>query len=223
MDGRSTRWADHKAQRRRAVLDAALRAIDAEGASVGVAQIAEHAGLPRSVVYRLFQERGDLDEQVRAHIVDELMARMNPVLVPEGTAAQSIDRAVNTYVRWITEHPHQHQFLGVGSKSRPARGSKMVTGTKTATALHISEIFGAMLRAFGKDATLAESVSFGLIGLVDGAVNRWLSNRQRPLDAEQLALFLSRSIWYVLDGNLRALGVEFDPHAPLGDLAPVSR
>lgn len=201
------------------MLDAALLAIDREGSSVGVQQIAEHAGLPRSVVYRLFQERGDLDEQVRAHIVDSLMARLNPVLIPEGTAAQSIDRAVSTYVKWITEHPNQHQFLGTGSKSRPSRGSKVVTGTKTAIALYISDVFSLVLRAFNQDTALAESVSFGLVGLVDASVNRWLSNRRRPLTADQLATFLSRSIWLVLDGNLRDLGVEFDADAPLGELA----
>jgi AcrR family transcriptional regulator len=47
VDGRATRWDDHKAERRTRVLDAALTVIDLYGASVGVQQIAEEAGLPR--------------------------------------------------------------------------------------------------------------------------------------------------------------------------------
>ncbi|MDJ0113003.1 TetR/AcrR family transcriptional regulator, partial [Rhodococcus erythropolis] len=45
-DGRSTRWNDHKEQRKARILDAALDAVNEGGADVGVQQIAERADVP---------------------------------------------------------------------------------------------------------------------------------------------------------------------------------
>ncbi|MCW4352841.1 TetR/AcrR family transcriptional regulator [Hoyosella sp. YIM 151337] len=218
VDGRSVRWEDHKAARRNQVLDAAMAAIDQEGAGVGVQQIAARAGLPRSVVYRLFRERGDLDEQVRGHIVSTLMMSLAPALAPEGTAQSAIERAVNTYVSWIADHPNLHHFLGSGSKRKPATVSKVVTGTKTAIGLYITDVFATALRRAKADESGAETIAFAVIGLVDAAVNRWLSNRKRSTPKEKLAELVSRSVWHVIQGSLSDLGIELDPETPLSEL-----
>lgn len=225
VDGRSVRWEDHKAARRTQVLDAAMKAIDEEGPGVGVQQIAARAGLPRSVVYRLFKERGDLDEQVRGHIVSTLMTSLAPALAPEGTAYSAIERAVNTYVTWIAQHPNLHHFLGSGSKRRPATMSKVVTGTKTAIGLYITDVFSTALRRAGADESGAETIAFAVIGLVDASVNRWLSSRKRSASEEKLAEVVSRSVWHVIRGSLSDVGIEIDPDTPLskltGDIRPL--
>jgi len=217
-DGRSTRWLGHKAERKERILEAALAAITDEGSDVGVQQIAARADVPRSAVYRIFADRGDLDEQIRARIIDRLMADLAPALTPQGTARQAITRAVDTYLRWIVDAPRLHQFLGIGSASRRTTGSRVVTGTKTAIALQISDQFATMLRNLDQDAAVAESLAFGLVGLVDASVNRWLSNPESAMTGAQLADFLTTSIWQVLDGNLRRLGITIDPATPLSEL-----
>lgn len=217
-DGRATRWDDHKAERRDRILVAAMAAIDEQGPDVGVQQIAERSGLPRSVVYRIFKDRGDLDEQLRARILERLMEHVAPALAPTGTIEEAIARAVENYLRWIVESPHLHQFLGTGSASRRTTGSRAVTGTKTAIAVQLAGLFDAVLRSFDKDPALAETLAFGLTGLVDVSVNRWIGNPQSALPVDQLAEFLTVSIWQVLDGNLRRLGVTIDPSTPVTDL-----
>ncbi len=217
-DGRSTRWLDHKAERKERILESALAAITDEGSDVGVQQIAARADVPRSAVYRIFADRGHLDEQIRARIIDRLMADLAPALTPQGTARQAITRAVDTYLRWIVDAPRLHQFLGIGSASRRTTGSRVVTGTKTAIALQISDQFATMLRNLDQDAAVAESLAFGLVGLVDASVNRWLSNPESAMTGAQLADFLTTSIWQVLDGNLRRLGITIDPATPLSEL-----
>ncbi|MDQ3576647.1 MAG: TetR/AcrR family transcriptional regulator [Actinomycetota bacterium] len=89
-DGRSTRWDAHKLQRRLEILDAAVAAIEQDGPHVGVKQIAERVGLPRSVVYRHFTGRADLDEQIRQRIIDGLMIRLTPTPHPDGTMLAAI-------------------------------------------------------------------------------------------------------------------------------------
>lgn len=217
-DGRATRWDDHKADRRDRILNAAMDAIDELGPDVGVKQIADRAGLPRSVVYRVFKDRGDLDEQLRTRILERLMGYVTPALTPAGTVAEAIDNAVDNYLTWIVEAPRLHQFLGTGSPSHRTTGSRAVTGTKTAIAVRLTALLESVLRTLDRDTDIAETLAFGLIGMVDVSVNRWLSNPERTLDVAQLREFLTASIWLMLDGNLRRIGVELDPATPLADL-----
>lgn len=72
------------------MLAAAVDAIEQDGPDVGVQRIAELAGLPRSVVYRHFTNRSDLDERIRQRVVDLLMAELAPTLRPGGTVQEAI-------------------------------------------------------------------------------------------------------------------------------------
>ncbi|MDV7246161.1 MULTISPECIES: TetR/AcrR family transcriptional regulator [Rhodococcus] len=217
-DGRATRWEDHKAERRSRILDAAMDAINEDGPDVGVQQIAQRADVPRSVVYRIFTDRGDLDEQLRGRIIERLMADLAPTLTPEGTVGEAIARAVETYLAWIVEFPRLHQFLGTGSPSRRTTGSRVVTGTKTAIALQLAGLLAAVLEKVADNADLAEPLAFGLVGLVDASVNRWLSNPQSTLGSDEVAQFLEVSIWQVLQGNLQGIGVHIDLTTPVSEL-----
>ncbi|WP_333473429.1 TetR/AcrR family transcriptional regulator [Lolliginicoccus lacisalsi] len=217
VDGRSVRWEDHKAARRKIVLDSAMRAVDSEGPDVGVQQIAEYARLPRSVVYRLFRERTDLDDQVRAHIVSSMMETLAPALVPEGSVEFAVNRAIHTYVEWIAAHPNLHQFLSSGPK-RPARAAQSLDGVKTAFGLYVTDVIAAGLATLHLPGDRAEAVSFGLVGLVDGAVNPWLHHGEGRLPTNELADVLSSAALDVISGALRDLGVTLDRQAPLGQI-----
>ncbi|WP_330457495.1 TetR/AcrR family transcriptional regulator [Streptomyces sp. NBC_00820] len=216
-DGRSTRWNAHKARRQIDVIDAAVAAIEEEGPDVGVKRIAERIGLPRSVVYRHFKDRAELDELIRGRVVESLMADLAPALAPDGTVMAAIRRAVDAYLDWIGLHPRLHAFLGVGSAA-PGGGSGVVAGTKAAIAVQVGALFAAVLKARGEDSPLARSLAVGVVGFVDATVNDWFTTMPRELDSARLAEFLTCSIWSVLDGNLRALGVELAPDQPLSEL-----
>ncbi|MDF0532320.1 TetR/AcrR family transcriptional regulator [Tsukamurella sp. 8F] len=210
-DGRVTRWDDHKAQRRDAILGAAVEVVAERGADVSVQDIARRASVPRSVVYRVFADRADLDEQLRARILRELSIRLAPSLDPQGTLEEAIASAVDTYVRWIVEYPRLHQFLSIGSRTRRTVGARAVTETKTEIALRVSGLAASVLRAHGADTAVAESLAFGLIGLVDAAVNRWLANTRHEIDADGLATFLQTAIWAVVHGTAAQAGIELVP------------
>ncbi|NLU69821.1 TetR/AcrR family transcriptional regulator [Streptomyces sp. HNM0574] len=220
VDGRSTRWNAHKARRQAEILDAAMAAVEEHGPHVGVQRIAERIGLPRSVVYRHFKDRADLDELIRQRVMGSLMAELAPALEPDGTVISSIRRSVDAYLGWVTAHPRLHAFLGAGS-GRPTGRSRAVADTKAAITVRTGDVFAGLLGAFGKDAGLAPSIASGLVGFVDATVNNWLSGKGRTggaPDTEELAEFLTCSIWAVLDGNLRRLGVELSPDHPVSDL-----
>ncbi|MFE3546359.1 TetR/AcrR family transcriptional regulator [Nocardia sp. NPDC059177] len=217
-DGRASRWDRHRADRRERILTAALAAVQAQGASVGVQEIADLAGVPRSVLYRLFKDRQDLDEQLRARILDELMVVVAPTLNPEGTVAEAIARSVDTYLGWIVANPRLHYFLGAGSEGRKGHKSPVVSGAKIAIAGTVREVFENALRAQSAPTTIAEPMAFGLVGFVDGSVNRWLSRSMQPMDAAELSSYLREAIWAIIDGSLRKAGVMLNPLTPIADL-----
>ncbi|TSD99806.1 TetR/AcrR family transcriptional regulator [Skermania sp. ID1734] len=219
LDGRMSRWDAHNAERREQILEAAIAAINDGDDAIGVKEIAVRAGVPRSVVYRIFADRDDLDEQLRARIVERLMVRLAPTLTPEGAVRESIARAVRTYLDWVVEYPKLHQFLGRGSRSRPNPASRVVTGTRTAIAVQLTGLLDAVLEKHSAPTTLAEPLAFGTIGLVNATVNRWLGNRNSVVTADQLADFLTESVWGLIELHARALGVELTPATTIAELS----
>ncbi|MGH4031223.1 TetR/AcrR family transcriptional regulator [Actinomycetota bacterium Odt1-20B] len=218
-DGRDTRWDDHRAERRDRVLAAALNAIGRDGSSVSVAAIGDEAGMPRSVVYRIFRSREDLDEQIRARILDDLMASLSPALDPQGTIREAIRRAVATYVGWAAEHPRLHQFLGTGSASRRPANSRVVTDTRTAIALRLTRLLDIYAERLLDGAPAPKGFSlnlaFGMVGLVDAVVNRWVNHPESRSSTDDLTDFLSNALWGMLSGATAGVGVQLDRDQPL--------
>ncbi|AJE80924.1 MULTISPECIES: TetR/AcrR family transcriptional regulator [Streptomyces] len=218
-DGRSTRWEAHRVRRQGEILDAALAVIDEEGPEVGVRRIAERIGAPRSAVYRHFRDRADLDGRIRRRALDSLLAELGPTLEPDGTVLCAIRRSVDAYLGWIAAHPQRYAFLSAGEHGGRSPDTE---GTKAVIAHRAGTVFKAVLRALGKeDAGLAVPLASGLVGFVDATVDNWLAGRPDAAASAPLAEFLTRSVWAVLDGNLRALGVQLPPDqrvsALLGD------
>jgi AcrR family transcriptional regulator len=166
-------------------------------------------------VYRIFKDRDDLDEQIRATIIADLMVDLAPVLALEGTIEEAINRAVTTYVRWVIENPPLHQFLGGGAASRRNTNSKVVTGTKAAIAVHVAGLIDTIVRAAGHDPAIADSMSFGLVGLVDASVNRWVAHPNPNVTSDDLIAFLTESIWLVIRAAAKNMGLQVALETPL--------
>jgi AcrR family transcriptional regulator len=206
-DGRSTRWDDHTAERRQRILDAATDLIQDAGDAVSVRDIADRAGVPRSVVYRIFRDRDDLDEQIRAVIVARLMTVVAPTLEPNGTIYVATNKAISTYVDWVSRNPRLHQFLGAGSAKRPTTGPRVGTGSRSAIARQMTSFLQQAAKKAGGDPTVAEPLAYGVVGLIDGAVNRWVNNPKTGVPADLVSRFLADSAWAILKSEASMMGI----------------
>lgn len=216
-DGRATRWSDHKARRRAEVIDAAITVIEECGVDISVQQIADRLHLPRPVVYRHFDGRPDLDEQIRRRILDSLLAALMPALQqPDGTVRDAVRGAVGTYVGWVERHPQLHRFLGnaapQGDSSEALAGAKHRIGTR------LADLFAISLSRFGIDPARARPMAFGIIGFVDGVVNNWRAEPNPALNSEQIERILAESVLALFEGNARSLGVPLDRDTVVGDI-----
>lgn len=223
LDGRQLRWAGHNEERRQHVLDAAITLLEEQpiGAELRVQQIAERAGLVRTVVYRLFSNRDDLNRAVQLHIVEMIRETLNQNLVLTGSIEQIIRSIVGGYVAWVDAHPNlldmAQRALGDGLPGELDRATDALAGD-------ISTLFQAGATLLGHDldedqlGTL-DLLVVGLLGQVRGSVNQWVRRPERTVGASALTKMLSRWIWYQIDGQAREIGVVLDPTVPFDSLA----
>lgn len=213
-DGRATRWAGQRERRRREFVDAALRAIAEHGPDASTEQIATAAGVARTRLYKYFADAADLQGAISDRVAGLLAVELAPIWNPHGTPREMIRAAIDAHTGWIAEHPHLYLYLTVHSASAKAGGRNPITDSLAAIGEHLTLFFRHYLDLFGLDTRLAEPVAFGLVGLVDSTVNRWLANPNGITRAD-LAALLARWVWRILDDTLRENGVELDPDEPL--------
>ncbi|MER8038212.1 TetR/AcrR family transcriptional regulator [Streptomyces hydrogenans] len=217
IDGRSTRWDEHKAQRQVELVDAAVALIEEEGVRFRVQRLAERVGLPRSVLYRHFKDRAALEGLIRRRVVESFMRRMEPTLSFDGTVEESVRRVVGAHLDWVAQHPRLYAYMGVGEHAM-GDGS-LVADTKTTIALMLGDRFREILTSLGvEEAPSIRSVAVGIVGFVDTAVNQWVGDPRRELSEDELREMLCRSVWAVLDATLRDLGVKLSPDQRVADL-----
>lgn len=220
-DGRAARWAGQRERRRCEFVDAALRAIAEHGPDASTEQIATAAGVARTRLYKYFADAADLQSAISDRVVELLTVELAPIWNPHGTPTEMIRAAIDAHTGWIAENSHLYLYLTVHSASAKAGGRNPITDSLTAIGEHLAMFFRHYLDLFDLDARLAEPIAFGLVGLVDSTVNRWLANPNGIARAD-LAALLARWVWRILDDTLREHGVELDPDEPLAapDLAP---
>lgn len=219
-DGRGQRWAVHREQRRRHILDAAVAVVErtSEGQEVHVRQIAQEAGLGRAVIYRHFADRADLDHAIQRHVLQLLVDRLVPELRLTGTIEQTIDRIVRSYVAWAAEHPALHRL---GAAETPGSGRPdAVVETIGVIADLISTLVtsGADLlevELTEEDRVLLRPLVFGIVGQAVGTIRFWLAEPEQGPPVEVLADHLARSVWFQLDGHARDRGIELEPDISL--------
>ncbi|MFC9998698.1 TetR/AcrR family transcriptional regulator [Nocardia sp. NPDC127526] len=210
------RWHEHNSARRTTILEAAVALIEEHppGAEISTAQIADRAGLARSVIYRQFENRDDLDAYVREFVFQRYLAEFEAILVldPAKTVEQIVYDIMRTVVRYAAEHPNLYRFAQVG----PLPGAGTATDTVATFRQHIADTlwrrFTSWTRVLGIDVAPFHPLVYGLVGLVEGIVTEYLGRPDdsgRP-DQEAIARLLTSSTWYLFDGHARELGYAFD-------------
>jgi len=218
-DGRDTRWADHRQARRARLLEAAVAMIDRDGVAVSVPAIAAEAEIPRSVVYKLFKDREDLDDQIRDRIIDDVNRALSPVFARRGTPRELVRTGASSYVGWVTAHPNLHRFLGAGSATKPTHGSRVMLGGKEAFAERLRRLIddtgpAALGRSLPRGSS--HNIAFAIVGLVDNTVNHWVTAGSARSSKKDLVDFLTNAVCSVIETAAAAAGGAFDTDGPLG-------
>jgi AcrR family transcriptional regulator len=211
-DGRRLRWTEHRAQRRDAFVAAGARAIDEFGLNASAEQIAEAAGVSRTVLYRYFRDREDLRQAIADHVVRAVLDSVLPKIAirPQATPREIIHTAVAVIVGWLDEHPNLYHFL------RSRRTGASLDSVEGTLADNIATILKTMMMLFGIESEQAEPGAYGIVGFVESVGSWWLEHR--TMSRERLTDLVTVGVWHLLDGTARDFGIElgFDDPLPLG-------
>lgn len=213
-DGRRLRWTQHRAERRAGFVAAGADAVDRFGPAASAEQIAEVAGVSRTVLYRYFRDREDLRQAIADHVVQAVVGSVLPELQlrPETTPHDIITAAISVIVGWLDEHPNLYHFL---RSRRTGASLDSVEGTLADT---VAALLKSTMMIFGIDSEQAEPGAYGIVGFVESIGSWWL--QQRSMSRERLIQLITTGVWHLLEGTARDFGVTlaFDEPLPLGAL-----
>ncbi len=211
----NARWDKHNSERRTKILDAAVELIEesAAGVEVSVKDIADRAGLARSVVYRQFEDKDDLDAQVRTFVISRFMDNFESALVLEGRIDDVILAVMTKVVDEAADHPRLYYLVQTGT----ARGAEPGDNAMATLRSRIADTLWRRLAPFtgmlGIDSRTTEPMAYGIAAMVEGIIARCIYTPAADFDRAEVARLVTDATWYLLDGNARARGIEIDQYS----------
>ncbi|MCE5288029.1 MAG: TetR/AcrR family transcriptional regulator [Nocardiaceae bacterium] len=204
------RWVGHNFERQTRIVRAAIELLESSPSmDVPIQDIANRAGLSKSVVYRQFDGRDDLDRRIRAQIADDLLDTLIAALdFSQGSVSAIARRTIQAIGDWAEGHQRLYGFL----RSGPSSDSKVsAIGTlKDEVADKISGVVNSIAMMIGEDPAPFRSLPYALVTMVEGTLTRWVQDpapkRSRDEIIEDLALYVG----YLIDGGARTMGVDLD-------------
>lgn len=184
-DGRSTRWDDHRAARRTALVNAARKAVHRKGPDVSMEEIAAFAGTSKSIIYRYFEDKTGLQIAVGAAVVAEIRDALEQALSSSSELREGLRATVRTYLTMIEHSPNVYHFVTrTGSIIGSDAGPRVTGDGRPPLTTFIDEINHLMAvpaeRDLGYDAATAFSWATGQTAFVRGTGEWWLAHRGEP-------------------------------------------
>lgn len=211
-DGRRLRWTEHRTHRRAAFVEAGAAAVDAHGPGASAEQIAEQAGVSRTVLYRYFRDREDLRQAISEHVAQAVLDSVLPKLQlsAESTPRQVIGAAIGTIVGWLDEHPNLYQYLRTRHDG--------LASVENTLADNVASLLKTLMVFFGIDGDVADPGAYGIVGFVEASGGWWLQHRS--ITREKFTELVCNGVWHLLEGTARdhGLHLEYDAPLPIGAL-----
>lgn len=219
-DGRHARWDDHREQRRRLIIDAAIEVVEESppGSGLRLQDVAARVGLVRTVVQRHFGGQAGLLREVQADALRRAFGHIAVPVRPEDSMIAFLTRVVRATIEWVGGNLALHALieLEVGD-GEPSELSRVIA----AYADHLAGIGTRAAEALGVTLTATQvdelrMLFIGFVAQVRGTVTVWSIERPQRLSASRLGELLPAWITSQLGDQLAAYGVALDLDAPLG-------
>jgi len=202
-DGRSVRWAAHRAARREELVVAAAGAIAEHGPGVHLGEIATAAGVSKPVLYRYFSDKDDLLAATTDWVADRIVAAVTDVLRTADLAPrEAVARAVGAYLAEVERHRNVF-LLAVRHHTQGVDGS--VADGKSAAADVLMRALERALSAAGADTSGAEPWAHAVVGAGVSTAEWWLE--RGTVGREVVEEHLTAFIWHAFDGLSREHGL----------------
>ena len=178
VDGRSTRWVDHREARRAELVRIARKVVHQRGPDVSMDEIAAAANTSKSIVYRYFSDKLGLQIAVAESVVLQIQGALEGALRASATPRDGLRAMVGVYLEMIESSPNVYFFVtregSLESESPLGRFLDAVTDLVAAPFAH------ALIEA-GSPAGPTSDVMASISACANGAATRSVTaSRNRP-------------------------------------------
>lgn len=217
-DARTERWAEHRVQKRRRLVSAAMRAIERDGPQVSMREIAIEAGVPKPTLYRFFKDKSDLAEaiadQAREDILEQLGQARQPAVQ---TVGELVHLALTGYASVVDNRPNVFKVLLYGEDNvavHAMENSRVVVG-------EVENLLQAVNHFGGGRPVSLHIYSSMIVGTVTGAAMSWMELPDRGgLSVDDFIAEIEPAVRAIvlLAGAKTGAAIDFDK--PIEDLFP---
>jgi AcrR family transcriptional regulator len=222
VDGRASRWAEHRVARREELIDAAVAAVKQFGSDVGMDQIARAARTSKPVIYRYFADKNDLYRAVGERVIGQIVHALRSV--PADSDPQTLLRAsIDAYLQLLADNPQLFRFI---TQNRLVSGTRSGERSQEEFSRPVAEVLtaglGEQLRAIGLDPAGARPWGEAAVGFIRAASLWWLDNPD-TMTRVQLREYLAALLWGGGAGVFQLAGREVDARPRPGVFARLPR
>ena len=208
-DERHKRWEDHRAQRRRDLIEAAVRAIRRRGTAVTMDDVAAEAGVAKPILYRVFRDKAELYRAVGSRVAEELLIpALTGELARDRHPREHLAAMIDTYLGIIEAEPELYRFVVHPALDARPVAPDLVRTYKQVIAEHLARVIGGALRSAGLDSGGAEPWSHALVGMAHEAGDWWIEHR--TMTREDLTRYLTALAWGGLAELYQKAGVDVE-------------
>lgn len=178
------------AERRAQIVEAAAEVFRGRDPStVRFDEVAQAAGVSRSLVYAYFGDRGELIAAVYLHTLADLDAELAALATEVPVDERRFQGLVEHFLGLMEQNADSWRlFAAAGAIDHPA-----VQAARAARCQHIADAWGG--------GPVELMLARGVVGFLESAGSEWIAHR--PCEASDAARVLSRALWRGL-GHLPA-------------------
>lgn len=206
-DGRSIRWAQHREERRKSLVDATIRAIRRHGAGVGMDDVAAEAGTSKTVIYRHFDDRAGLYRAVAQRVDERVVGDVSAAIGRSSGAGtgtrELIASTLDAYLALVESDTELYRFVVNRPMVDSPLGDDPVDETVGHVRAQLTGLLEASMAAPDLEPARARLWAVALVGSVQAVADDWLSSPGRAPRA-QLVAELTDLAWEGLANVLSA-------------------
>ncbi len=185
------------ADRRRQILDVALKAFSSSGYhNTSMTDIADALSMTKPVVYQYFDSKRELYLELLQEVRDQLVSTVTAALIESGEPHAQVENGIVAYFTWVAENPDAFSLLFDSSERVDVEVDDIVSEFEDTAAQAIAPFITADISHDDQQA-----FAIGIVGMVE-TVSRQLIRKGQAIQPELLAHSLAELLW----GGLRSIG-----------------
>lgn len=203
LTGHEARWERHNSARQTRIVESAVALLDesAPGTEIPVQSIAKRAGLAKSVVYRQFEGREDLDRRIRSYLLEDFDTTISSQLdVNSGSIIDIATKTIRAVLDWMTDYPHRYEFMRSGATD----DDPAVDAISTVKVRMEQRVRGCPDPDYRDARNRLQPLRIGHLcggNHGRGSLSRWLREAEPVRTRTEIVEDLANYVWYVLDGQ----------------------